>query len=56
MGECLWLEFYEERVKNVNVVLATIGAYGLLEEFQHWLEANAEFKDGKLQRREENAE
>lgn len=54
MGECLWLDFLDEYVADINEVLVTIGVYGLLQEYTAWLQDNAQFCNGKLQRREEN--
>jgi hypothetical protein len=37
MGDCLYQKFLDENIKDLQVVLTTIGVYGLLQNFEVWL-------------------
>jgi len=40
MGEILWMNFLEEEIEDIQVVLITIGINGILRCFEDWLQLN----------------
>ena len=40
MGESLMMKFLDEHVTDLSAVLVSVGANGLLGEFERWLQYN----------------
>ena len=44
MGTQLWKQFLEDEVEDIQKVLSTVGAHGLLAAYDDWLDRNCYIK------------